>query len=78
MENGNGHATETTEQSGLAETKWPNPPTLTDLLLAAHGMLDVEMETTPCNQTEAARHAVKSALECLDARNKDRVSAAKG
>jgi hypothetical protein len=36
------------------------------------------METTPCNQTRAAQHAVKTALEVLDARNKNRVAAAKG
>lgn len=76
------HATETTEKSGLVDAP---PPILdvadasaTSLLCEAHKRLTAEMETTPCNQTNAARHAVKAALEVLDARNQNRVAAAKG
>lgn len=84
MENGNAKGT-TDGKSGLTEIPSPNvevhvvpEASVTSLLCEAQTRLDAEMESTPCNQTEAARHAVKTALECLDARNKDRVSAAKG
>lgn len=76
---GNGHAT---EKSGLAE---PPPPILdvadasvVSLLSEAIARLDAEMESAPCNQTDAARAYVKTALAVLDARDKDRANAMKG
>lgn len=79
----NGHVTETTEKSRLAEVDPAKNAvcsldSLTTILCEAHKRLTAEMETTPCNQTRAAQYAVKTALEVLDARNKNRVAAAKG
>lgn len=81
----NEHANETAEESGLMEpevckelsTLLLGDAPLMVLLLAANGKLDAEMATTPCHQTAAALYAVKSALEMLEARDKDRAIAAK-
>jgi hypothetical protein len=67
-------------EQGYTTCERTDPPmcSITSLLCEASRRLTAEMETTPCNQTRAAQHAVKTALEVLDARNKNRVAAAKG
>lgn len=81
---GGEHATETAEESGLTSgdtfridsaLQQASP---TNLLTAARQKLQREMESTPCHQTETVIYAVKTALQVLDARDKDRVEAEKG